>query len=81
MVRAGLNLPGPPLDIPPASFPHGHLVTVVGLQLHGVDHPEATSRLHREGDDGVARLRHVTHEGTGASAVVPDVGCVAMCQL
>jgi hypothetical protein len=65
VVWAGFDLPGPPLDVSPIPPPHGQLATVIGLQLRGVDHPEAAAGLNREGDDEVARLGHLTHTRAG----------------
>ena len=58
------DLPVAARPVPPDSFPRWFTVTVSGLELVGVDHPEAPTRLGTEGDDEVAWFRHRGHGQT-----------------
>jgi hypothetical protein len=56
-----LYVPPAPLDVLPLALPRRGLTAVSGLELAGLDHPEASARLRAEGVDQVAGLGHRGH--------------------
>ncbi len=61
MLSARLDVPSPPLDVSPYVLPRRLPAAVRGLELAGLDHPEAPARLRDEGGDEVAGFGHAVY--------------------
>jgi len=61
MLPTRLDVPAVALSIGPDALPLWLPSAVGGLQLDGLNHPEASSRLGTEGIDEVAGFRHPVH--------------------
>ena len=64
MFAAGFDVPAFVLRVRPDALPRRPLATVVSLQLSGLHHPEAPTRLRAEGRNEVAGFGHTVHSAT-----------------
>jgi len=82
VLPARLDVPAAPRAVPPHALPCRRLVAVGGLELAGLDHPEASARLRAEGGDevaGLGRPGHTSEVKTGLShqdASAPGPGVI-----